>query len=87
MRFFFNSGNLNSLADSFIVKLHVTDTLLSKNLFLYIVTFAKMLYNGLIKVSISTVIVLFNFDRIYILEKRCIKDMMKFSKRDSKKND
>ena len=44
-----------------------------------------MLSNGLIKVSIPTVIVLFDFDRIYILEKRCIKDMMKFSKRDSKK--
>ena len=44
-----------------------------------------MLYKGLIKVSIPTVIVLFDFDRIYILEKRCIKDMMKFSKRDSKK--
>ena len=44
-----------------------------------------MLYNGLIKVSIPTVIVLFDFDRIYILEKRSIKDMMKFSKRDSKK--
>ena len=44
-----------------------------------------MLYNRLIKVSILTVIVLFDFDRIYILEKRCIKDMMKFSKRDSKK--
>ena len=44
-----------------------------------------MLHNRLIKVSIPTVIVLFDFDRIYILEKRCIKDMMKFSKRDSKK--
>ena len=44
-----------------------------------------MLYNGLIKVSILTVIILLDFDRIYILEKRCIGDMMKFRKRDSRK--